>query len=51
MSHLQLDQAEILIDLAQQKLYLPKYNKQYLIMQNWHSSSRSETGFSAGSYG
>jgi len=31
MSHLQLDQAEILIDLAQQKLYLPKYNKQYLI--------------------
>ena len=31
MSHLQLDQAEILIDLAQQKLYLPKYDKQYLI--------------------
>ena len=31
MTHLQLDQAEILIDLAQQKLYLPKCNKQYLI--------------------
>lgn len=31
MSTLHLDQADILIDLAQQKLYLPRLNKQYLI--------------------
>ena len=31
MNNLQLDQADILIDLAQQKLYLPRLDRQYLI--------------------
>lgn len=42
MNTLHLDQADILIDLAQQKLYLPRLNKQYLISSGKNGIGETE---------
>lgn len=42
MSTLQLDQADILIDLVNQKLYLPRLNKEYLISSGKNGIGETE---------
>ena len=42
MNNLQLAQAEILIDLAQQKLHLPRFNKSYLISSGKNGIGETE---------